>query len=270
MILMLLASLSFAQDDALQNTVKDKEKLKAEKPESSLSTQLGGALAAGNTAAYNLSLGLNASHKWDQNRFQATAGALFGQSVSDADGNGILSEAERDAGYVTNQQQLLADTRYDRFIGERNSVYVLAGVLIDPFAGYKSRSHEQIGYSRVLVDTEDTDLVAEIGFDWAQENYVDTDPPQDPTYKDIFAARAMLGFKHVFNEAVSFEDTFEVYPNVVELNDVRVMNNASLAAKLSEKLGFKTSYGLRFDNVPVEGFRKADHALTASLVISIL
>ena len=120
------------------------------------------------------------------------------------------------------------------------------------------------------VDEIAPDLVAELGFDWAQENYVVTDPPQDPTYKDVFAARVMLGFKHVFNEAVSFEDTLEVYPNVVVIEDVRVINSASLAAKLSDKLGFKTSYNLRFDNQPVVGFRKADHALTASLVISIL
>jgi len=270
MMLLMLAALSLAQDDVLQETEKDAEKLKADEPESSMSAQVGGALAAGNTAAYNASLGFDASHKWDSNRIKGNAAALWGQSVADADGNGILSEGERDAGYVTNQQQLLADVRYDRFLGKNNSVYFLAGVLVDPFAGFASRSHQQIGYSRTLVDTKETDLVAEVGFDWAQENYVVTDPPQDPTYKDVFAARAMIGFKHVFNESVSFENTLEVYPNVVVLEDVRVMENASLAAKLSEKLGFKTSYNLRFDNQPVEGFRKADHALTASLVISIL
>lgn len=267
---MLLAGLSWAQDDALSETVKDPETLEVEKPESSMSAQLGGALAAGNTAAYNASLGFNASHKWKNNKFTGSAGALFGQSVADADGDGILSEGERDAGYVTNQQQATADIRYDRFLGKKNSLYFLAGELVDPFAGFLSRSHQQIGYSRVLLDNDDTDLVAEVGFDWAQEYYVANDEPDQDRYQNVFAARAMLGFKHVFNEAVSFEDTLEVYPNVVVLEDVRVINQASLAAKLSDKLGFKTSYNLRFDNQPVQGFRKADHALTASLVISIL
>lgn len=268
MLPILFTLFALAQDDVIEGAEKSGEEL--DEPESSMSAQIGGALASGNTAAYNASLGFNASHKWTANRFTFSAAALYGQSVADGDGNGILSEAERDAGYVTNQQQATVDGRYDRFLGKKNSVYFLAGLLVDPFAGFATRSHEQIGYSRVLVDTKETDLVAEIGFDWAQENYVVTDPPQDPTYKDVFAARLMVGFKHVFNEAVSFEDTFEVYPNVVVLEDVRVINNASLAAKLSDKLGFKTSYNLRFDNQPVTGFRKADHALTASLVISIL
>lgn len=270
MLLLILASLSFAQDDVLKETVKDESTLETEKPESSMSAQLGGALAAGNTAAYNASLGFNASHKWDKNKFTASAGALFGQAVADTDANGILSDPEREEGYVTNQQQLLADVRYDRFFGEKNSIYFLAGELIDPFAGFASRSHQQLGYSRVLVDTDETNLVGEIGFDWAQEYYVANGEPDQDRYENVFAARAMVGLKHVFNESVSFEDKLEVYPNVVVLEDVRVINNASLAAKLSDKLGFKTSYNLRFDNQPVEGFRKADHALTASLVVSIL
>ncbi|MFK7928033.1 MAG: YdiY family protein [Myxococcota bacterium] len=265
MWIMLLSLFSFGQDDALSTTVK--EPAEVEKPESSMSAQIGGALASGNTSAYNASLGINASHKWTKNKLSTSAGALFGQSVADADGDGILSEAERDSGYVTNQQQATWDGRYDRFLGEKNSLYFLAGVLVDPFAGFASRSHEQIGYSRTFIKTDETNLVGEIGFDWAQENYV---AGTDPGYNDVFAARLMVGFKHVFNEAVSFENTAEVYPNVLVIEDVRVLNTASLGAKLSDKLGFKTGYNLRFDNQPVEGFRKADHALTASLVISIL
>lgn len=265
MWMLLLASLSFAQDADFSETVKDGAE--AEKPETKASAELGGALAAGNSAAFSVSAGFNASHKWSENKFSAVAGGLFGQSVVDADGDGILGDAERDAGYATNQQQATFDIRYDRFFAKKNSLYFLAGILHDKFAGFESRSHQQIGYSRLLVDGEDTELVGEVGFDWAQENYYSD---QDPDYKNVFAARLMVGLSHTFNEAVTFTDNLEVYPNVVELDDVRVLNTASLAAKLSDKLGFKTSYNLRFDNVPVEGFRKADHAVTASLVITVL
>lgn len=261
----LLSLITFAQDDALSTTVKEAEEV--EQPESSMSALIGGALASGNTQAYNASLGFNASHKWDKNRLSGQAGALYGQSVADGDGDGILSQDERNVGYVTNQQQATVDGRYDRFLSEKDSLYFLAGLLVDPFAGFATRSHEQIGYSRIFVKTDETNLVGEVGFDWAQENYV---AGTDPGYNDVFAARLMVGFKHVFNEAVSFENTAEVYPNVLVLEDVRVINSAALGAKLSDKLGFKTGYNLRFDNQPVEGFRKADHALTASLVISIL
>jgi putative salt-induced outer membrane protein YdiY len=265
MFLMVLALLGRAADSELKTTVKDEKE--AEKPEGKLGSELGGALAQGNTAAYNLSFGLTGSYKWKNNKVSGFAAALYGQSVVDGDGNGILSEVERDAGYVTSQRQLNSELRYDRFVSKKNSFYFLAGALVDPFAGFQSRSHEQIGYSRVLIDKDDTDLVSEIGFDWAQELYVDG---VEPGYQNVFAARVMLGFEHTFNEAVSFKDQLEVFPNVVVLEDVRIMNSASLTAKLSDKLGFKTGYGLRFDNLPVEGFRKADHALTASLVVTFL
>lgn len=266
MLIMLLAGLASAQDAEFAETEKAVEE--AEKPETSLSAEFGGALAAGNSAAYSLSAGIGGSHKWSTNKFTFGAGGLFGQSVADGDGDGVLSNTERDVGYVTNQQQATADVRYDRFFGDKNSVYFLAGALIDPFAGYDSRTHEQIGYSRSFINNDDTTLVGEIGFDWAQENYV---ADVDPNYQDIFAARGMVGFKHTFNESVSFQDTLEVYPNLVDLEDVRLLNTASLAAKLSDKLGFKTSYNLRFDNVPVSpAYRKTDHSLTASLVVTVL
>ena len=266
MLIVLLAGLASAQDAEFAETVKKAEE--AKKPETSMSAELGGALAAGNTAAYNISAGVGGSHKWSANKFTFGIGGMYGQSVADGDGDGVLSNPERDVGYVTNQQQGTADVRYDRFFGEKNSLYFLAGALIDPFAGFASRTHEQIGYSRLIVKTDETTLVGEIGFDWAQENYV---AGVDPGYKDVFAARGMVGFKHTFNESVSFQDTFEVYPNVIELDDVRILNTASLSAKLSDKLGFKTTYNLRFDNVPVTpAYRKTDHALTASLVVTLL
>jgi putative salt-induced outer membrane protein YdiY len=266
MLIVMLAALASAQDAALSETVKKAEEV--EKPKTTLSAELGGALAAGNTAAYNVRAGVAGSHKWTANQFTFGIGGLYGQSVADGDGDGLLSNPERDVGYVTNQQQATADVRYDRFFGPKNSLYFLAGALIDPYAGYDSRTHEQIGYSRMFVKTDEMKLLGEIGFDWAQENYV---AGVEPNYRDIFAGRAMVGFKYVFNEAVSFEDTLEVYPNVIDLEDVRVNNAASLSAKLSDKLGFKTSYNIRFDNVPVTpAYRKTDHALTASLVVTVL
>jgi putative salt-induced outer membrane protein YdiY len=261
----LLAALSYGKESKLETTVKEVEEVA--EPKSELSAELGGAMAAGNSAAYSVNAGIAGGHKWGMNRFSGTAAGLFGRSVVDLDGDGIISSEERRVGYKTNQQQAVGFVRYDRFLTKTDSLYVLSGALIDPFAGFASRSHQQLGYSRKLVTNQTTLLVGEVGFDWAQENYV---AGQDPGYRDVFAARLMAGLQHTFNEAVQFKGSAEVFPNVVEIADVRVNTTASLAARLSDKIGFKTTYLLRFDNVPVPGFRKADHALTASLVVTIL
>jgi putative salt-induced outer membrane protein YdiY len=256
---------ALAADSKLETTVKDVEEV--EEPQGDLTAELGGALAAGNSAAYSLNAGVSGGYKWKMNRISGSAAAMFGQSVVDADGDGILSVEERRSGYVTNQQQGVGFLRYDRFLTKKDSLYALSGALVDPFAGFASRTHQQLGYSRKIVTTETTLFVGEVGFDWAQENYV---AGIDPGYQDVFALRFMTGLQHTFNEAVQLKSSVEVYPNVIEWEDVRVMNNTSVAAKLSDKLGFKTAYVLRFDNVPVPGFRKADHAVTASLVVTIL
>lgn len=265
MLVLLCATLTFAQEPEFSETIKEVEEV--EEPKRSLGAELGGALSAGNSAAYTVNMGITGGYRWKNNKFSGNAAGLYGRSVVDADGDGILGQPERDGGYTTNQQQATVDLRYDRFFAKQNSLYFLTGLLHDRFAGFETRTHQQLGYSRLLVETDQTELVSEIGFDWAQENYYAN---QDPSYKNVFAARLMVGLTHTFNEAVTFKNHAEIYPNVVVLEDVRVLNTASLAAKLTDKLGFKTSYNLRFDNQPVPGFRKADHAITASLVVTIL
>lgn len=265
MLILLFALVGHAKSPGLQTTVKDGEEV--EKPKSDLTAELGGAFAAGNSAAYSVNAGFNGAHRWKNNRLTANFSGLFGQSVVDAEGDGILSDEDRARGYVTNQQQLFGVARYDRFVTEKNSFYGLSAILVDRFAGFASRTQQQIGYSRKFIAEEDTSLVGELGFDWAQENYV---AGVDPGYQDVFALRFMVGLEHKFNEQVQLRSALEAYPNVIDIGQVRVINTTSLAAKLSDKLGFKTAYNLRFDNDPVPGFRQADHAVTASLVVTFL
>jgi putative salt-induced outer membrane protein YdiY len=152
-------------------------------------------------------------------------------------------------------------------VGVKDSLYVLAGALIDPFAGYDLRSHEQLGYSRKLVATETTTLTGEVGLDLAQENFVDG---VDPGRADVLSGRVMMGFEHAFSESVAFSEQVEVYENLLVPADVRVLNTAALSSKLSNTLSTRLSHTLTFDNVPVEGFRPLDQTTMFTLVASIL
>ena len=157
--------------------------------------------------------------------------------------------------------------RYDRFFGEKNSLYLLGGALHDRFSGYDLRTHEQLGYSRLLVSTEATRLVVELGVDYAQEQFV---AGVDPDYQGVIAGRAMTGFSHTFNEAVSFTETIEVYENLLDPEDLRVLNSAAVTAKLSDKLSLNLSHALTFDNQPVTGFRPLDMSTTVTIVATLL
>jgi putative salt-induced outer membrane protein YdiY len=195
------------------------------------------------------------------------ATGLWGRGRVDLDGNGTLDDAERASDSVETARRAQADTRYDRFFGERNSVYVLAGGLIDPFAGYDLRTHEQLGYSRHLLQSDKTTVVVELGGDYAQENFVDG---VRPNTAQVLSAREMVGVKFSPGKDFGFENVIEAYENVLVFEDVRVNNTAALSAKLNGTLSFKFSHQLRFDNQPVEGFRPVDQTGLVTMVATLL
>ena len=246
----------------------DKELGVADASETHLSAELGASLTTGNTDFWTVQSTLDGSHRQEANKVGLVAGALWGRAVADADEDGTLSKEEIAAGRVDNARKVYGDLRYDRYLGERkNSLYVLGGALHDPFSGYDLRTHEQLGYSRLLIDSSTTELVAEIGIDYAQEDYVDG---VDPNAANILAGRAMFGLTHSLNETVGVADSVEVYENLRDFEDARVLNTASLNVALNENLGLKVSHQLTWDNVPVEGYRKLDQTAMMTVVASIL
>lgn len=266
MLLSLLATTALAADPDFQGTTKDGKA--AEKAEYGLTAEAGGALTTGNSEFYTLSAGINGRYKRGRHQLKLIGGAVVGAARVDADGDGTLSDAEKSVPMVVNATRYFADLRYDIFISDKDSFYVLYGIFHDKFAGYDWRMHEQIGYSRHIVKTDKTVLIGEIGIDWAQENYVSGVDPNTDYY--VIAARGMLSFKHKFNDSVGFEETIEVYENVTDPADLRVLNAASFTAALSGKLSLKLTHSLIFDNQPVPTYRKLDQTIQLSLVASVL
>ena len=263
----LRAPFSFRVQKACCAFVELKDGKSVEEPEAKLTAEAGGALTTGNSEVYTLNAGINSSYRWQASKLALTGGAVVGSSRVDADGDGTLSDAERSVPMAPNARRLFADGRYDLFLSGRDSLYVLAGAFHDPFAGFESRTRQQVGYSRAIVKNDNTTLVGELGVDFAQENYV---ADVDPNYQSVLAARGMIGLSHKFSDSVGFEDTFEIYENVIEPVDLRILNSASLVSALSGKLSLKLSHNLIFDNQPVTGFRKLDQSMQVTLVASIL
>jgi putative salt-induced outer membrane protein YdiY len=238
-----------------------------EAPESLITAELGGAWSSGNTDMYALNGKLDASHKWKMNKLSLAAGINIGKAVVDVNADGFLDDAERAIGQVETARRYFVDGRYDRFLTDKDSLYGLAGILIDPFAGYDNRTHGQLGYSRILVATEETGLKGEIGADVAREDFV---AGIDPNAAVVVAAHALVALSYAFNENVSFTDTFEVFENVIDLEDVRIANSAGFSSKLNETFSLKLSHTLAFDNVPVEGFSRLDQTTLATFVATLL
>ncbi len=264
-ILLLLTSLALAEESTFEETEEAGQKF--DEPESELSVEAGATWAIGNTDYYTVNALLSGAHRFSRNKLALELGANLGKSVVDSDEDGILSDDERAEGRQETARKYWADGRYDRFIGERDSLYALVGALADPFAGYDYRIHEQLGYSRILVENSSTDVVTEIGADMAHEDYVEG---VDPNWALILAGRIMVGIDHKFNENVSFSEKVELYENILDYEDLRILNEASISAQLSDVFSMKLSNSLTYDNVPVEGYRPLDLTSMATLVASIL
>ena len=263
----LLTPAALAQDPEFADVEVKDEVVLVEEAETKVSVEVGGALASGNVEFQSAQGRAVVTHRWAQNGVALNLTGNIGRSVVDGDEDGLLSDAERDLGFQETAHRLNAEGRYDRFVAKRSSLYALVGALLDPYAGYDLRTHEQVGVSRRFIDKEKFKLTSELGIDFAQENYVDGIVPNS---QNVLAARVFLGTAWMPSEKVSITNDLEAYENLLVLEDLRVLDTLAVSAGLSDVFSVKTSYALVFDNVPVEGFRKTDSVVMVTLVASLL
>lgn len=270
-LLLILAAAASAEDDVFVEP-PDPLAEPVDDPEKDLEAELGGAWSAGNTDSRKLSASYAAAYRWRGNQISSTADLTLGSALIDADGDGLLSKEERDEARVRTAQHAEADLRYDRFLSDRNSLYVLGGAFTDPHAGYDNRFNGQMGYSHLLlyeVDQEDpvTSLSAELGVDAAREDYTDG---VEPEHGMKYNARGGLGFVRVLSKTLAFGQDLELFVNVQDPKDTRLISDTALTNELTETMSVKLSYTMTYDTDPVDGYVPADHQGLVSLVATVL
>ncbi|MFT7521831.1 MAG: putative salt-induced outer membrane protein YdiY [Kiritimatiellia bacterium] len=257
-ILLFCSTQAWAGAPAFEGVAKEevaKEDEEPEGPQTDLMVEAGGAMAGGNSIFWIINGRSFGMHKWKRNRIGFSLGANVGASKVDADGDGKLSDAERQSSFAETSRKYIGHLRYDRFLADKDSVYFSTGGFSDRYAGMDLRANAQIGYSRHLIDGEKTTLNAEIGIDLALENFIEG---VDPNKNTVLAGRVLIGFSHKLTEDIVLMESAEVYEGLTDVQDVRVNNTLQLSLKVSDALSLKLSHALIFDNVPVEGFRKSD------------
>jgi putative salt-induced outer membrane protein YdiY len=234
--------------------------------ETRVTAEAGGAVATGNAQYTNVSGSLKADRTVGKSKVQGLLAGFYGRSAVDGNADGRIDSDEREAGMIENARNFSAEGRYDFLLRDRSSIYVLVGALHDRFAGYQLRSHEQLGCSQTLFENESTTLKAEAGVDAAQEFYVEgTDPSRDFP----ISAVVKLAMDQQLRETLAFSFKAEVYQNVLEIDDLRLLTETSLTSQLNGRLSLKLTHKLSFDNQPVENFQPVDQILTAGLVVTV-
>jgi putative salt-induced outer membrane protein YdiY len=200
-------------------------------------------ITSGNSQSRNGNLGLNASHQTGWNKLTVEANAAYGRSevlvpVIDM---GVVTGLDREPQTTTNLWR--GRGRYDRFFTTNNSGYVLGQIGADRVAGKKLVGGGQIGYSRQLIKNEFHTAVAELGYDFSYESYLDTPArPLDPV--SIHSARLFVGELWKLTESTGINGSFEALFNLNKekapdasdptgaTNEVKAFKDTRLTGKL--------------------------------------
>jgi hypothetical protein len=235
------------------------DKKKEEPSPWSASGELGMILTTGNAENISASASFTLGHKVKKNKLELTTSGAYARSGTrvafDRNGNGTIGRDELITENRTTAEAIEGKLRYDRFLSEKQSLYLAALARHDVPAGKDLAGGGQLGYSRQLHRTEHHEVVAELGYDVSYE-----DPVGDADANTIHSMRGFLGFKGKLGAGNSFETSAEVLVNLNSLesplgeikagDDTRVNGRAAWISKASKDLSLSFSVDFKLDAAP--------------------
>jgi len=224
-------------------------------------------ITTGNSDSKNFSFGVNGFRKEGNNKLSLEGGLAYGTSnaavatVIPSTTNTIVLDHQQ----VVSTNNMAAKGRYDRFLTEHNTVYASGQAAADKIAGKTFFGGGQIGYSRLLVKDAWNLVVAELGYDFSYERYVQqSGQTADPV--KIHSARVLVGETLSLSKetgvTASVEALFNLNTetNAIDVNtgntgvkafkDTRVNAKVGLSTNLWQSLSFGFTFSLKYDQNP--------------------
>lgn len=183
----------------------------------------------------------------------------------------------------TTAQNIQGRLRYDRYLVERASVFLINTGRHDKFQGLAFRYNLDPGVKYLFFKEAARLLWAEVGYDLQHDIRLDEARPVldaegvpvldasgnkvllDKTRTD-HSTRLFFGFKYAFNSEVTLASGVEYLQSVVDSTRYRVNVDALLAAKLGGGLALGLGFGARYDHSPLPDKEKLDTTSTISLI----
>lgn len=223
------------------------------------SASAGGQWVTGNSRMLALTLNGGAETRWSMNGLGGSVIGNYGRAA--LPGESIQTTA----------QNLQARLRYDRYLIEQASVFLLNTGRHDRFQGIDFRYNLDPGFKYLFVNSAPTQLWGEAGYDFQYDIRRDDalvvmgQPPLDKHATD-HSLRAFAGLKHAFNPAVTLSTGLEFLQSMVHGDHNRLNFDALLAAALGGGLSFGFGVSLRYDHAPLPGKKHLDTMTTVSLI----
>lgn len=162
---------------------------------------------------------------------------------------------------VESARVLNGQMRHGVRLSDRVEAFGRGGYLRDLFAGLEHRVNVDAGLSYVVPQPPQRALKFDFGLGATHENRL-----ADGT---LTVLNATLGatLRARLTAAVEVSADSQAVADLEHLGNWRLSNDLSLNSTLSARLSARMSYTTRILNQPVPGFRRADHVLSASLVL---
>jgi hypothetical protein len=227
---------------------------------------------SGNSQTINATAGLTASRKEGNNKLALDGGINYGRSnisvptitMNTTTGMNEITALNRQE--VTSTNNWFSKGRYDRFFTSNNSGYVSGQAAADKIAGKALTGGGQLGYSRQLVKTDNNTLVAEIGYDFSYESYVEQ-PGKTLDPVSIHSARLFAGETIKLTSATGLTASVEAFfnlnketkalnvdpphnPGVDAFHDTRVIGKLGVSTTVFKSLSAAINFRLRYDQNP--------------------
>ena len=223
-------------------------------------------ITGGNSQSKNFSFGVNGFRKEGNNKLALEGGMAYGtsnNSVATVDSNNTIVGVHRDD--VVSNNNWAAKGRYDRFLTEHNTAFASGLAAADKIAGKTFFGGGQIGYSRLLLKDQMNLVVAELGYDFSYERYVQQpNKTLDPVA--IHSARLLVGETLSLSKetgvTASVETLFNLNkegkaidastgnPGVSAFKDIRINGKFGLSTNLWRQLSFGFSFVFKYDQNP--------------------
>jgi Protein of unknown function, DUF481 len=238
----------------------------------SATASAGGQLVSGNSRLLALTgSGLFDTRKGN-NGFGAALVGNYGQGAPP--GSDVVETAENVQGRL----------RYDRYVAEQASAFLIATGRHDRFQGLDFRLNIDPGFKYLFFKQGAEALWAEAGYDFQYDIRRDDALQElDATNKAIVAngqpvllpktavdhsLRFFYGVRHSFNKDVTLALGYEYLQSFVESTRYRLNFDLLFAAKVSGGLAVGFGYSARFDHDPLPGKERLDTTMTANVIYS--
>ena len=167
---------------------------------------------------------------------------------------------------VVSTNNWLLRGRYDRFVTTNNSIYASGQAAADRIAGKEFFGGGQVGYSRQLLKTDMHTLVAELGYDYSYESYVQQ-PSKTIDPVSIHSARMFVGESLKLTPETGANASVETFVNlnketnaldasnggargVDPFHDTRVIGKVGFTTTLRKRLSVGAGVTVRYDQNP--------------------